>query len=237
LTSRSSQKTPVVPESAAQAPAKPSVSQASTSPEAFQPSGEVKPLNIGDDAFSWLESLAAKQGAKPEELLTKPEDRSDEMPDWLRQPLEKPVDEPVPPAPAPVRTPAETLPLEPLSRFDAAPVSKPAQPIVEPLPAKEDVYTPVPPAGTTAQPATPLVSGEDDTLSWLERMTGDQEEKPEEPLQASVLDAATTRTGFRRSRKINRLVLCRKKPSRQRPSPLRLRMTFQLPPGLASWSG
>jgi tetratricopeptide (TPR) repeat protein len=185
-------KTPVVPESAAQAPAKPSVSQASTSPEAFQPSGEVKPLNIGDDAFSWLESLAAKQGAKPEELLTKPEDRSDEMPDWLRQPLEKPVDEPVPPAPAPVRTPAETLPLEPLSRFDAAPVSKPAQPIVEPLPAKEDVSTPVPPAGTTAQPATPLVSGEDDTLSWLERMTGDQEEKPEEPLQASVLDAATT---------------------------------------------
>ncbi len=184
--------TPIVPEQAVEAPANPSVSKASTGSEAFQPSGEVKPLNIGDDAFSWLESLAAKQGAKPEELLTKPEDRSDEMPDWLREPLEKPVDEPVPPAPVPVRTPAETLPLEPLSRFDSAPVSKPAQPIVEPLPVKEDVSTPVPPGGTTAQPDTALVSGEDDTLSWLERMTGDQEEKPEEPLQASALNAATT---------------------------------------------
>ncbi len=38
-----------------------------------------------DDAFAWLEALAAKQGAKPEELLTKPEDRPVETPDWLSQ--------------------------------------------------------------------------------------------------------------------------------------------------------
>ncbi len=38
-----------------------------------------------EDAFAWLESLAAKQGAKPEELLTRPEDRPTETPDWLSQ--------------------------------------------------------------------------------------------------------------------------------------------------------
>ena len=38
-----------------------------------------------DDAFSWLESLAAKQGAKPEELLTKPEDRAEFAPEWATQ--------------------------------------------------------------------------------------------------------------------------------------------------------
>jgi tetratricopeptide (TPR) repeat protein len=38
-----------------------------------------------DDAFAWLESLAAKQGARPEELLTKPEDRPGESPDWLEK--------------------------------------------------------------------------------------------------------------------------------------------------------
>ena len=37
-----------------------------------------------DDSFAWLESLAAKQGAS-EGLLTKPEDRLEEEPDWVRQ--------------------------------------------------------------------------------------------------------------------------------------------------------
>ena len=37
-----------------------------------------------DDSFAWLESLAAKQGAT-EGLLTKPEDRLEEEPEWVRQ--------------------------------------------------------------------------------------------------------------------------------------------------------
>ncbi len=36
-----------------------------------------------DAAFKWLESLAAGQGAKAEELLTSPEERLDQAPDWL----------------------------------------------------------------------------------------------------------------------------------------------------------
>jgi tetratricopeptide (TPR) repeat protein len=39
-----------------------------------------------DDAFAWLESLAAKQGANPDELLTRPEDRGETPPEWLSQP-------------------------------------------------------------------------------------------------------------------------------------------------------
>lgn len=36
-----------------------------------------------DDAMAWLESLAAKHGAKPEELVTDPNARSDVAPDWV----------------------------------------------------------------------------------------------------------------------------------------------------------
>ena len=37
-----------------------------------------------DDSFAWLESLAAKQGAT-EGLLTKPEDRREDEPEWIKQ--------------------------------------------------------------------------------------------------------------------------------------------------------
>lgn len=40
--------------------------------------------NNEDDSMSWLEGLAAKQGAAEEELLTKPEDRTEESPSWLQ---------------------------------------------------------------------------------------------------------------------------------------------------------
>lgn len=38
-----------------------------------------------DDAVAWLESLAAKHGAKPEELVTDPSKRSETPPDWVAQ--------------------------------------------------------------------------------------------------------------------------------------------------------
>ena len=64
----------------------------------FQPSGEVRPINIEDDALAWLENLAVKQGAKEEEMLTRPDDRPAEMPDSVsqaggQQPVQ-PVEEP-----------------------------------------------------------------------------------------------------------------------------------------------
>ena len=38
-----------------------------------------------DAAMAWLESLAAKQGAKAEELITNPEDRLEKPPEWVEQ--------------------------------------------------------------------------------------------------------------------------------------------------------
>jgi tetratricopeptide (TPR) repeat protein len=38
-----------------------------------------------DAAMAWLESLAAKQGAKSEELITDPNARSETVPDWIEQ--------------------------------------------------------------------------------------------------------------------------------------------------------
>lgn len=38
-----------------------------------------------DDALAWLESLAAKHGAKSEELLTRPEERLESPPEWVQQ--------------------------------------------------------------------------------------------------------------------------------------------------------
>jgi cytochrome c-type biogenesis protein CcmH/NrfG len=58
------------------------------------PSEPVQPGNIEtlgasaqeqDDAVAWLESLAAKHGAKPEELVTDPTKRSDTAPEWVQQ--------------------------------------------------------------------------------------------------------------------------------------------------------
>ena len=59
-------KTPPAPEPAAPEPA------------ALEPSAA--PDLDGDEAMRWLENLAARQGANPDELLTKPEERLSETP-------------------------------------------------------------------------------------------------------------------------------------------------------------
>ncbi|MCD4753585.1 MAG: tetratricopeptide repeat protein [Anaerolineaceae bacterium] len=59
-------------------------------PEEKEPESEFAPLDTKDDddfdidsALSWLEGLASKQGADEETLATSPEDRTEEMPDFL----------------------------------------------------------------------------------------------------------------------------------------------------------
>ncbi len=53
------------------------------------PAGNIETLGTSaqeqDDAMAWLESLAAKHGAKPEELVTDPNARTDTPPDWVNQ--------------------------------------------------------------------------------------------------------------------------------------------------------
>ena len=60
-----------------------------------------------DDAFAWLESLAAKQGAT-EGLLTKPEERLEDEPDWVRQAKGMDLDQP-PAQQTPITEPAGNL--------------------------------------------------------------------------------------------------------------------------------
>ena len=159
---------PVPPEQAPGLPVNPSIPPANTSAESFQPTGEVKPLIIDDDAFSWLEGLAAKQGAKSEELLTNPGERSEEMPDWLHQPEEKPADAPVQPAESPAHPSDGSFPVT---------VEKPSS---------------VPLSETTALPANQMASKPDDTLIWLEQMAAEQETKPEKILATPVAESKIT---------------------------------------------
>lgn len=50
-----------------------------------------------DDAFAWLESLAARQGAAPETLFVKPEERTETPPEWVQKAASaEPVSEPIP---------------------------------------------------------------------------------------------------------------------------------------------
>ena len=57
-------------------------------PPAAQPTGSLEELGKSeqeqDDSFAWLEGLAAKQGAT-EGLLTQPEERLEEEPEWVKQ--------------------------------------------------------------------------------------------------------------------------------------------------------
>ncbi len=55
-----------------------------------------------DDAIAWLESLAAKHGAKPEELVTDPNKRSETPPEWVQQAQTLGASEPVQEEPASV---------------------------------------------------------------------------------------------------------------------------------------
>ena len=192
VVNQSVSETPVPPQPAAQVPDKSQTPSTSTSGETFQPTGEVKPLNIGDDAFSWLESLAAKQGAKPEELLTNPNERSGEMPDWLRQPGEKAVDSAESVSQESIPAIPETLPLEPLSVGDAVPASKPAHTIDEDMNVKNEKPASETSAGTASQTVDQTINGEDDTMAWLEQMAANQGMKPEEPLAGPAADSGTT---------------------------------------------
>jgi hypothetical protein len=60
-----------------------------------------------DDSFAWLESLATKQGAT-EGLLTKPEERMEEEPDWIKKAKGLSTDD-IPTQPAPAAQPAANL--------------------------------------------------------------------------------------------------------------------------------
>ncbi|GAB4503682.1 MAG: hypothetical protein Fur0043_06740 [Anaerolineales bacterium] len=126
-----------------------------------------------DDALAWLESLAAKHGAKPEELLTKPEERLENEPEWVQQAKSLSVETgPIAETPAPPEeTPPDDLP-------DFLKEAMRAQAKIPPVEAP-------PPPTSAASEAGDLGTSpgeQDDALAWLEGLAAKHGAKPEELL-------------------------------------------------------
>jgi cytochrome c-type biogenesis protein CcmH/NrfG len=139
------QEEPVTP--AEPAPASPPFAE-TTTPKAEE--------NI-DDALAWLEALAAKQGAT-EGLLTKPEERRQEAPEWVKQAKE-------------LETPAPT-PAEP-------PVLSEPQVTEEPQPVEADVASWLKSLDEEETPLEPAPLETSETTEWLKSL--EEAQAPSEP--------------------------------------------------------
>jgi tetratricopeptide (TPR) repeat protein len=112
-----------------------------------------------DDSFAWLENLAAKQGAT-EGLLTRPEDRMEQEPEWVRQAKELGTQQPQPSA-----AQEESAMEQPASIDDTAAWLKNLE---------EEEKQPKP------------VSAADETAIWLKKL--EQAEAAAEPVDAEMPD-------------------------------------------------
>lgn len=171
-------------------------------PESVEPLTEIStvPVETGlpdfsdaDAALAWLESLAAKQGAAEETLITPPEERLDTAPDWVQalassepaQQISAEIVEPVqtadqttPEAPVPEEPAVENLSL-------AVPVSEITEPaVIEEKPVEPEVVAmieePVASEGVQ-QPQPPAEMDFDTAFAWLESLAA-QQGAPEETL-------------------------------------------------------
>ncbi len=105
-------------------PPQPPLPAAETPPPVMEPSANLEDLGKTekeqDDSFAWLENLAAKQGAS-EGLLTKPEERLEQEPEWVRQAKDLSATTPQTPEPAQeVPTPEPSIYEQPSSSDDTA---------------------------------------------------------------------------------------------------------------------
>jgi len=152
-----------------------------------------------DDAVAWLESLAAKHGAKPEELVTDPSKRFETPPEWVSQAQNLNQETPAPQAPAATieslgstaqeqddavawleslaakhGAKPEELVTDPSKRFETPPewVSQ-AQNLNQETPAPQTPAATVESLGSTAQE-------QDDAVAWLESLAAKHGAKPEE---------------------------------------------------------
>ena len=136
-----------------------------------------------DDGMAWLESLAAKQGIAEEELVTSPEDRSEEPPAWLDQTSEEPQPEqvdqlaPEPATEEPAPAEEESMDwLDAISQEAAAEASEgepaaEADDLLASLPQTDDLPT-IETQEPVEQTHTPVE--EDDGMAWLEGLAAKQ---------------------------------------------------------------
>ncbi len=172
----------------------PPISQAPPSIEELGKSDQER-----DDSFSWLENLAAKQGAS-EGLLTKPEDRLQEEPEWVRQAKESVSQQPPEVSEPPVTPPSATVEdlgkseqerddsfawLENLAAKQGASeglLTKPEDRLQE----EPDWVKQAKDLNAQQQPA-PVSEQPDDTEAWLKDLA-EKESAPEMPAQMLDVD-------------------------------------------------
>jgi len=131
-----------------------------------------------DDAIAWLEGLASKHGAKPEELVTDPEDRKETEPDWVQQArtvkeqggaeAPAPQEQPLAAAEEPALPAQEAAAIADLPDFLAEEGGEPAGE----LEVKFDTVD-TGELGTSAEE-------QDDAVAWLEGLASKHGAKPEE---------------------------------------------------------
>lgn len=157
-------------------PLKPTEPQPTT-PSSLGPSiGDLGTSSADQDAaMLWLESLAAKQGAKSEELITDPNARLEKPPEWVEQAKAAGEAQAVP---SPARE-EDALP----PAVESAP-SMPEIPQEEPAPIEPESSWPE--SAETGMFSTPSdVSAADQTSAWLRNLDAEEKEEKEEP-QAPV---------------------------------------------------
>jgi tetratricopeptide (TPR) repeat protein len=127
-----------------------------------------------DATFAWLESLAAKQGVAEETLLTKPEERQEDLPEWIREELHP--DESfatVNKTEATIESDSTSLPVE--SPEEAEPIED-TQPIHLKAAAPSTPETEREPLGESSDESHSL-TGEEDVPPWLKDLEKGETEK------------------------------------------------------------
>jgi len=156
-------------------PVEPVINELSTSFEELGKSEQEQ-----DDSFAWLENLAAKQGAT-EGLLTKPEERREEEPEWVKQ--AKSLGERQPPTPATPEQPEQ----EPPAAIDETPewlrsLDEEKKPEPEQPAAVDEVETWLQNLeGEKRSESTPAI---DETAMWLKNL--DKATAPATPSSANL---------------------------------------------------
>jgi tetratricopeptide (TPR) repeat protein len=142
------------------------------------------PSEDQDEALAWLENLAAKQGARPEELLTRPEERLENPPEWVWQEAAtgKPIEA------AGIEPEAEKVLPSALVAESATTLQEPAEAASLPeMPeggiAAPTLEEPIPSGLAPEPPATPFM--EEATLNWLDNLTAEESARAEARLEAS----------------------------------------------------
>ncbi len=142
-----------------------------------------------DAAMNWLESLAANQGANPEELITDPNARTEDAPDWVQKAQD--VSESAAPA-AEEETAAEDDDMAWLNELSDEETPAPATDSADddvPEWLRETEETPAPPVTEASVEQAPIAEDDDDDMDWLNELS-DSDDAEEAPAEAPVETAS-----------------------------------------------